>query len=238
MLLDNATVNPVVHLLLSPAAGNAMLRFKSTAVGGLIVKKVLVIAALSLSCATPSLAFDEATAAIVAHHKAGKPINITDVAQLMRSSERWCYNQDGTTCDWSDVYLNVTDAGADYEISNAWNETYDIAFVDKGVFEDNRSICETGFDWVPSVRASLRADGSVVSGRALATLKADIAAEIADGDSARNCFDYLWQGADAAAQTITLLQRQYVDGAYDASRDTPVTLHFDPTSAAALTWRW
>ena len=54
MLRDNATVNPVVHLLLSPAAGNAMLRFKSTAVGGLIVKKVLVIAALSLSCATPS----------------------------------------------------------------------------------------------------------------------------------------------------------------------------------------
>lgn len=202
------------------------------------MKTALAIVALSLTCATPSLGFDAATTAIVAHQKSGKPVSMTDVAQLMRSSERWCYNQDGTTCDWSDVYLDVTDAGADYEISNAWNETYDIAFVDKGVFEGNRYICETGFDWVPSVRASLRADGSVVGGRALAELKGEIAGEIAAGDNFTNCFDYLWQGADTAAQTITLLQRQYVEGDYDTSRDTPVTLHFDPASAAALNWRW
>ena len=202
------------------------------------MKRLLSIAALVLGCVTPSLAFDAATQAIVSHHKAGKPISITDVAVLMRASERWCYNQDGLTCDWSDVYLDVSDTGAVYEISNAWDITHDIAFVDKGEFKDDRYICETGFDWVPSVRASLRADGSTVGGRPLATLKAEIAEVISQRENGTSCFDYLWQGSDAAAQTVTLLQRQYVNGSYDESRDTPVTLHFDADTAAKLTWRW
>ena len=202
------------------------------------MKRLLTIAALAMGCVTPSLAFDAATETVIATHKAGKPISISDVAVLMRSSERWCYNQDGFSCDWSDVYLNVTDDGADYEISNAWDETYDIAFVDKGAFKDNRYICETGFDWVPSVRASLRSDGSTLGGRVLATLKSEIAEVISQSADELSCFDYLWSGSNAAQQTVTLVQRQYVNGTYDESRDTPVTLHFDPETAAKLTWRW
>jgi hypothetical protein len=201
------------------------------------MKILLAAAALSLVCAAPVLAFDAPTTAFLIKYKIGKSVAISDVAGLMQSSERWCYREEGSTCAWSDIYLSVSDSGADYEIGNAWDETYDIAFTDKGVFKDNRYICENGFDWVPSVRATLRSDGSVVGGRTLSTLKAEIAAATAD-DTTTSCFDYKMEGADPVAETISLLQRQYVDGVYDPERDTPVTLHFDPQEAAALTWRW
>ena len=45
-------------------------------------------------------------------------------------------------------------------------------------------------------------------------------------------------GADADAQTITLLQRQWRDGAHVREQDADVTLHFNGADADALSLRW
>ena len=174
---------------------------------------------------------------VIDRHKANKPVNIADIATLMRGSERWCYLEDAGTCSWSDIYLDVTDAGAEYEIGNAWNETVDVLFTDTGTFKDGRYICETGVDWIPTLRAANRADQTIVTGRALKAIKTELYAN--RSDPVIDCFDYLYLGADAEAQTVRLLQRQYsADEVYDPTKDTEVTLHFDPADAAALTWRW
>lgn len=200
------------------------------------MKTMLAATALTLALGSSAFAFDTATQAIVDRHKASKPVSISDIATLMASSERWCYIEEAGTCAWSDIYLEVNDSGAAFEIGNAWSETVDVVFTDGGTFEDGRSICETGIDWVPTLRARHRADGSMLLGRELQTLKAEVAATQAN--SVVDCFDYLYLSSDADAQTVTLLQRQSTAGAYDPAKDTEVTLHFDPTRAAALTWRW
>lgn len=49
-------------------------------------------------------------------------------------------------------------------VSNAWDGDIDVSFIDKGKFADGRYICETRINWLASVRAMRRDDGSVVSG--------------------------------------------------------------------------
>lgn len=195
-----------------------------------------VIVALSLTLGGPAIAFDAATQAIIAHQKSGKPVPIADVQVLMLSSESWCYLEDANSCAWSEIYLSMDADGAAYESSDAWNETIDIAYVDHGRFAEGGVICDTDIDWLPNMRAVRRDDGSMVSGRALRDLKTEIAAAL--GAPSHNCYDYIYRGADPAAQTLTLLQRQSTDGVHDPEQDTLVSLQFDPDTAAALTLRW
>ena len=201
------------------------------------MKTLLAATALTLAFGSSAFAFDTASQAIIDRHKANKPVAISDIATLMSSSERWCYLEDAAgSCSWTDIYLEVTDSGVEYEIGNAWSETVDIIFTDGGVFEDGRYVCETGIDWVPTLRAVHRADGTMVLGRELKMLKDEVAET--QTDSVVDCFDYLYLSSDVAAQTVTLLQRQTTADVYDPTLDTEVTLHFDPANAAALTWRW
>lgn len=188
-----------------------------------------------VSAAPAAAAFDPAIEAVIDRHKAGKPVSIGDVAALMSASERWCYAEQEGTCSWSDIYLDVTDAGATFEIGNAWNADVDILFTDAGLFRDN-AICETGDEWVSTVRAQRRSDGSALAGRELWALKQEITTAIAGGTV--DCFDYRYLSADEERQTVTLLQRQTTEGVHEPANDTEVTLHFDPATAAALTWRW
>lgn len=123
-----------------------------------------------------------------------------------------------------------------YEIGNAWDADTDIAFTDEGVFRDDRYICETGKDWVPTVRATRRSDDSVIAGRMLWDLKAAISAT-REGVTL-DCFDYLFLRSDPDQQTITLLQRQYTDDQHLVDNDVEVSLHFNAEDAAGLTWRW
>ncbi|WP_240231561.1 hypothetical protein [Devosia lacusdianchii] len=196
----------------------------------------LAIAALSLSFTPSAFGFDAATQGIIERYKANKLVAMSDVATLMSSSERWCYAEEAGSCGWSDIYLDVTDTGAEFEIGNAWSEAVDIAFTDRGTFKDNRYICETGEDWVPTLRAISRPEGKLLVGRELHALKAEV--EATQAADTLDCFDYLYRSSDADAQTITLLQRQYTDDVYNPVNDTEVTLHFDAANAAALTWRW
>ncbi|QDZ11507.1 hypothetical protein [Devosia ginsengisoli] len=200
------------------------------------MKTLLAALAIATVTASTAMAFDADSQAIIDRHKSGKLVAIHDVATLMRSSAQWCYLNQDHTCAWTDIYLDVTDTGATFEIGNAWDADTDIAFTDKGVFEDDRYICETDYDWVPSVRATRRSDGSVITGRLLWDLKADIYA-IRAGDI-QNCFDYLYLRADPDYEQITLLQRQYADGVHDETRDVEVTLHMNSEDAAGLSWRW
>lgn len=190
----------------------------------------LVVALFGLS---PALAFDAGTQDVLDRMKVGKLVPITEIATLMRNSERWCYAEDEGSCSWSDIYLDVTETGATYEIGNAWDADRDVIFTDHGTFEEGRYICETGYDWVPTLRAVNRADGSAINGRPLWDLKTEIGEGRSEGV---DCFDYVLKGSDAEAETITLLQRQFTDGVTDTSNDVTVTLHFNAATAAALTW--
>lgn len=199
----------------------------------------MLLAAMAITLTTGSTAwaaFDTDVQSIIARHKAGKPVSMTDMAQLMRSSEQWCYINQDHTCAWTDIYLEVTQTGVTYEIGNAWDADTDIVFTDEGVFKDDRYICETGKDWVPTLRALRRSDGSAIGGRMLWELKAAVYAT-RDGDT-QDCFDYLFLRSDANQQTITLLQRQYTDDVHLEGNDVEVSLHFNAEDAAGLTWRW
>jgi hypothetical protein len=226
---------PFAMIALSPQWQNAM-------VGGLrrpekhSMKMLFAAMAITLATGSAALAFDADTQAVIDRHKANKPVSMTDVATLMRSSEQWCYTIEDHSCAWTDIYLDVTDTGVTYEIGNAWDEETDIAFTDEGEFRDNRYICETGKDWVPTVRATRRSDDSVIAGRQLWDLKNEIYA-IREG-ATQDCFDYLYLRSDANQQTITLLQRQYTDDVHLEGNDVEVSLHFDAEDAAGLTWRW
>ncbi|MCR6671914.1 hypothetical protein [Devosia ginsengisoli] len=200
------------------------------------MKTLLAAMLITMATGSAALAFDADTQAIIDRHKSGKLVAINDVATLMRSSAQWCYLNQDHTCAWTDIYLDVTDTGATFEIGNAWDADTNIVFTDQGVFEDDRYICETDHDWVPSVRATRRSDGSTIDGRLLWDLKSDIYA-IRAGDI-QNCFDYLYLRSDPDYEQITLLQRQYVDGVHDETRDVEVTLHMNSEDAAGLSWRW
>jgi hypothetical protein len=158
------------------------------------------------------------------------------VAVLMRASEKWCYHNQEHSCAWTDVYLEVTDTGATFEIGNAWDADTDIAFTDEGVFKDDRYICETGMDWVPTVRATRRNGNGPLDGRLLWELKQAVQAN-REGDTL-DCFDYVFLRVDADYQTMTLLQRAYTDDAYIEGGDAEVSLHFNAEDAAGLTLRW
>ena len=200
------------------------------------MRHLLAIVAVTLLGAAPALAFTPDTAEVLTRVKSGKAVKITDVATLMRDSERWCYNEADNHCAWSDIYLSVTEEGALYEISNAWSETQDISLIDKGEFSDNRFICETGFDWVPSVYVTERSDGVAVGGRALQAIKDEL--DPMRGRTSLLCFDYLYLRSDAARQTVTLRQRSHDGDTMLPDDDAEVTLHFDPSEAAALVQTW
>lgn len=198
------------------------------------MKALLAAMAIILFASPAAWSFDASIGAITSQYKAQKLLKAADIAQLMRLSERWCYAEEAGQCAWSDIYLEVTGQDFRMEISNAWSETIDISFIDRGVFADNNQICESGGDWQPSIHARNRTDGTAIGGRELAAIKAEVGT---NSDDPIDCFDYLYQSADATAQTVTLLQRQYVDGVHKSDGDVTVTLHFDPASAAALQLR-
>ena len=197
--------------------------------------KIAYAAIAMLSLCGPALAFDPAIAGVVEHLKPKTIVPITDIAALMKGSERWCYKEENGSCQWSDVYLEVTDSGSRLEVANElWGE-YDMYIVDKAEFQQDRYSCEYGYDWTPSARLTRRSDGTPVNGRELDGVRLQLAGAFAD--DAPDCFDYLFVRADAQANTITLLQRTYSDFIKDEGSETPVTLHFDAASAAALTLR-
>ncbi len=200
------------------------------------MKTLLAAMAMVLTTGSVALAFDADIQSIISRHKANKPVSMTDMAQFMRASEQWCYDNQDHSCAWTDIYLEVTDTGASFEIGNAWDADTDIAFTDEGLFKDDRYICETGKDWVPSVRATRRSDGSVIGGRMLWEVKTAIYAT-RDGDT-QDCFDYLYLRSNPDQQTVTLLQRQYTDDQHVEGNDVEVSLHFNAEDAAGLTWRW
>lgn len=193
--------------------------------------------ALLLAGSVPSLAFDAESEAVLDGLKVGKLVPIEDVAVLMMGSERWCYFEQEGECSWSDIYLSIEGTAATYEISNPWSEAVDISFVDHGELRDNRYICETGFDWVPSVRGYDRDSGDAIEGRALEALRQEIRETVNTADNS-DCFDYVYRGADAETEVVTLLQRQYIDGVTDPANDVEVTVHFNPETASALGWYW
>lgn len=199
------------------------------------MRRLALLATLALTATLPAAAMDADSQAVVERLKVGKGLHIEDVGTLMMGAERWCYHESDGACAWSDIYLEVTPDGARYEIGNAWDSDTDIVSVDQGEFRDGRYICESGYDWVPTVRAFSRADGAPLSGRDLDALRQEIYSMAGErGD----CFDYVYRGRDAQADTVTLLQRQYSGGVHDPARDAEVTLHFDKASADALTWYW
>jgi hypothetical protein len=225
---------PYPFIALSPQWQNAIVHCGTK--GSMTMKTLFAAMTIALVSSSTAMAFDADTQAIISRHKANKPVSMTDVAQLMRASERWCYDNQDHSCAWTDIYLDVTDTGVTYEIGNAWDAETDIAFTDEGVFRDDRYICETGKDWVPTMRATRRSDGSVIDGRMLWDLKAAVSAN-REGDT-QDCFDYLYLRADPDQQTITLLQRQYTDDQHAEGYDVEVSLHFNAEDAAGLTWRW
>ncbi len=201
------------------------------------MSRIIALFAATLSLVAPGLAYDAGSQALVDRFKVGKLVRPADLATLMMGAERWCYNQQGYDCGWSDIYLSADADGASYELTNPWSESIDISFVDRGEFRNERYFCEMGMDWVPSLRAFGRADGLAIEGRDLAALRDEIAVLVQAEDSS-DCFDYIYRGHDAAEQTITLLQRQFVGGVHAQDRDATVTLHFDKLKADNLGWYW
>lgn len=196
------------------------------------MRRLVQTALILVGTLAPAQAFETATQAALDRLKPGKPVSSDVLSVLMRTSERWCYFEADGKCRWSDIYLEVSADGARFELSNAWDSIYDIAFLDRGVFREGRYFCEVPHDWVPSLRATDSRDGRPIGGRELEALRLEIAA-YQDFDSA-DCFDYELTSIDLDAKTVTLLQRHYKNEATDPSDDAPVTVHFDVDSAAAL----
>lgn len=199
------------------------------------MKTLLTALLLALTTGSAALAFDTDTQAVLDRHKSGKPVNVADLTQLMQASAQWCYLEQDHSCAWTDIYLDVTEAGATFEIGNAWDDDTDIAFTDEAIFKDKSYVCETGKDWVPTMRATRRSDGGVIAGRDLWALKTSI--ETSRSGESLDCFDYLYLRSDAEQQTVTLLQRQYTDEVHLDGKDVEVTLHLDAEDAATLVWR-
>jgi hypothetical protein len=200
------------------------------------MRRVLVAMAVTLISVASASAFDAETQAAIGKYKSGKLVAATDLAQLMKSSALWCYKQEGDTCGWGDVYLEVTETGPTMEVGNAWDAELDAYFTDYGAFTDNRYVCETDYDWVPSVRVVRRSDNASVGGHELHAIKQQV--RVNRAGNTVDCYDYLFLSADPETQVVTLLQRQYTDGAYIAGSDAEVRVHMDAAEAARLTWRW
>ena len=197
--------------------------------------KILTAAAAMLALSGPAFAFDPAIAEIVATLKPKAMVDTKDLAALMQGSERWCYKEDDGSCSWSDVYLQPTAAGPRLEVSSAIRDEYDLYFFNQAIFLEDRYSCEYGYDWSASARLTRRSDGTPVNGRELDAVRVQLADSV--GDEAPHCFDYLFVGADTEANTVTLLQRSYMDMVKVEGSEVPVTLHFDAADANALTLR-
>lgn len=200
------------------------------------MKTLLAALALIAFASAPTLAFDAATTALIAHYKGHKPVAAKDVQTLMRSSERWCYDQQAQSCSWSDVYLSVKSDAIRFEIGSAFSDDIDLAYVEDGKFAADGRLCEIGSDWIATVYATRHEDGVAIHGRPLQAIKDELTAQTDNGVT--DCFDYLYLSADENAETVQLLQRQYSDGVYRPDKDVAVTLHFDTTSASTLTLRY
>jgi len=200
------------------------------------MKLLLAAMAIALTTGSSALAFDADTQAVIDRQKAGKLVAVSDMAQLMQASAQWCYVNQDHSCAWTDIYLEVTDSGAIFEIGNAWDADTDIAFTDEGVFRGNRYVCESGKDWVATLRATRRSDGSAIDGRMLWEIKQAVWANQAN--ESQDCFDYVFVSSNANQQVVTLLQRQYTDDVLIEGKDVEVTLHMNAEDAAGLVWRW
>ena len=193
--------------------------------------------ALSMLGALPAFAFDAASQAAIDGLKAGKPVPIAAVTDLMLGSELWCYNQREGECGWSDLYLSVHGNQVNFELSHPWSESIDISYVSQGVLRDGRFICYSGYDWIPSVRGFERPDGWAIGGRELEALRLEIE-QWTDLAGDKDCFDYVFVSADETAETVTLTQRQWTEGETDAANDAVVTLYFAKAAADELGWYW
>lgn len=201
------------------------------------MKPLLAALALIALSSAPTLAFDADTTALIARYKGHKPVAVKDVQTLMRASERWCYAQEAQSCSWSDIYVSVDSKTVSFEIGSPWSADVDIAYIEYGVFHKDGRLCEVDSDLVATVYANIRADGVAIHGRPLQAIKDELRAN-GDDDGVIDCFDYLYLSADHEAQTISLLQRKFTDGVYQAGKDVAVTLHFDATNASTLTLRY
>lgn len=200
------------------------------------MRRLYAVLLFALAASAPALGFDAATLAAVEKLKDGRPIPISRVATLMMNAERWCYQQVDNGCAWSDVYLSADDQGARFEISTAWTETERITYFSEGVFRDGRFICGTGIDWSTSVVAYEKYNGRAITGRALDMIRAE-SATYSGGDEGE-CFDYLFVGMDEESQTISLVQRLFLDGQTNADDNAEVTLYFDAVAAERLEIYW
>ncbi|SEP60443.1 hypothetical protein SAMN05428969_0082 [Devosia sp. YR412] len=198
----------------------------------------MLFAALALTLATSSaaLAFDSETQALVDIYKPGKPVSGADMAQLMQSSEAWCYDRQDQSCAWREIYLDISGDDVSFELSNNWDVDTDYAFTDKATLSGGQ-ICQSGYNWIDNLRAIRRADGSAIGGRELNDFKRTMAEARPDLDSYDDCFDYVYLASDDALETVTLRQRQYADGVYDAANDVEVTVYFDAEAAKGLSLR-
>jgi hypothetical protein len=193
------------------------------------------IAALTI----PATAIEAKLEAMLDGYKVGKLLPIHEVAALMRSSERWCYNEEAGICDWSDIYLEVGADGATFDLMDMWTQDIEITLTEKGVFRDGQFICETGEEYTQSLRARNAESGEALAGRELFALKTEIAAAYAANASSDDlCFDYLFGAVSPAADTVTVTQRIWRAGETDPAEDARVTLHFDKEAAEALSVRW
>lgn len=200
------------------------------------MKFLFAAMALTLGASSAAQAFDTPVQTIIDSQKAGKQVALKSVATLMRDAAAWCYDEEEQSCAWREIYLEVTDAGVTFELANAYGLDIDYAFTDQGVFKRN-TVCQSGFNWLPSLRASHRADGTMLGGRELHDFRRAMAEERPGIELYNDCFDYLYLSADADQDVVTLLQRQYVSGEHDPANDVEVTLHFDAATAGKLTLR-
>lgn len=198
--------------------------------------KIACAAIAMLTLCGPAFAFDPTIAELVGNLKPKTLVPLSDIVVLMKGSEQWCYIEENGSCGWSEVYLDVSDAGPRLESSSSyWDGEYNRYIVKKGEFQQDRYVCDYGYDWTPSVRLTRRSDGTPVNDRELDQFRVQFANNF--GIDNPDCYDYLFVRADAQANTITLMQRTYSDFVKDEGSDTLVTLYFDADAAKALTLR-
>ncbi len=199
------------------------------------MRRHLIALATFLAVSSPVVAFDDAVQSFTDHFKIGKPIPSSALPMLMLEAEVWCYNQREDECGWSEIYLRDDGKSVRYELSNPWSEDVDIAYVSEIELRDNGQICEIGFDWLPSLRAYGREDGLSLEGRDLEDMRQRVL-NVVDPAQSSDCYSYIYEGYDEDSQTVTLTQRQYIGGEYQAGMNAEVALHFDRDSANRLGW--
>lgn len=202
---------------------------------GRIGFSLVLCAALSIALGGPAAAFEPELGELVSRLKPNKPVRGDVLGTLMAESRIWCYEAEGTTCGWTDRYLSADATGAEFELSYAWTPGTVIT-VTNGLVITGDSACYSGIDYVETLTA--RRDGQAVTGKALDKLKGELRAVLEPNAAVELCFDYTLLSVDEQAGTLTLRQREYSDGVYlGEESDVDVVLHFDATSADALTVR-